>query len=292
MQNIQQKPQQQLNTRDNFKIYGANYQAIFAIVRKRWQILVRYPLNLTFWLFAPILWLLPTLIFGTILIGSRYSDRLGDMAGTTDVWVFTGIGLAYLNFLFMTMWTTAYAIREEEFQGTLESIYVTPPSKTIVVISNGIYAVTYGGFTLLAQMIVLMVLYGGVNTLQVVYAIGFVFTSLMLIQGISVCLSALVLTFKQGWRIGFTFQVLLGIITPSTFPIYILPEPLYTISKYSPFTIGVNGFREVLLFNPGFQHLLGMLKMLLWALGIFLCSIKFYSFQEKRLMVKGSLGKY
>ncbi|MHA2171598.1 MAG: ABC transporter permease [Candidatus Kariarchaeaceae archaeon] len=292
MQNLQQKPQQQLNTQENFNIYGANYQAIFAIVRKRWQILVRYPLNLTFWLFAPILWLLPTLIFGTILIGSRYSDRLGEMAGTTDVWVFTGVGLAYLNFLFMTMWTTAYAIRDEEFQGTLESMYVTPPSKAVVVLSNGVYAVTYGGFTLLAQMIVLMALHGGVDTLQMMYATGFAIVSLMLIQGISVCLSALVLTFKQGWRIVFTFQVLLGIITPSTFPIDILPEPLYTMSKYSPFTIGVNGFREVLLFNPNNGHLLGMLKMILWALILFLCSVKFYSFQEKNLMRKGSLGKY
>jgi ABC-type polysaccharide/polyol phosphate export permease len=124
------------------------------------------------------------------------------------------------------------------------------------------------------------------------YATGFAIVSLMLIQGISVCLSALVLTFKQGWRIVFTFQVLLGIITPSTFPIDILPEPLYTMSKYSPFTIGVNGFREVLLFNPNNGHLLGMLKMILWALILFLCSVKFYSFQEKNLMRKGSLGKY
>ncbi|MHA2253349.1 MAG: hypothetical protein ACXAD7_23505, partial [Candidatus Kariarchaeaceae archaeon] len=87
VKNLHYTKQTLIDTKDNFRVHGANYRAVFAIIRKRWQILRRYPLNLVFWLFAPVLWLLPTLIFGTILVGDRYSDNLERMTGIADIWV-------------------------------------------------------------------------------------------------------------------------------------------------------------------------------------------------------------
>jgi ABC-2 type transport system permease protein len=214
------------------------------------------------------------------------------MTGIADIWVYTGIGLAYLNFLFGTMWTTAYGWRDEEFLGTLESIYVTPPSKTTVTLANSLYSLTYGGLTFFCQMLVLIFLFGRVSIIQLMYAFGFAMASVLMIQGISILLSILVLTFKQGWRIVFTFQVLLGIITPSTFPLEALPDYLQRISRLSPFTLGVEGFRNSLLFDPGGQLLIDIGLLVFWSLLLGIVGIRIYNYQEKRLMLKGSLGKY
>ncbi len=190
------------------------------------------------------------------------------------------------------MWTTAYAIRDEEFLGTLESIYVTPPSKSVMIISNGLYSLTYGGLTLILQMTVLLILIGRVSFIQLGFAIGFAIASILMIQGISILLSSLVLTFKQGWRIVFTFQVLLGIITPSTFPLVVLPENLQRIARLSPFTIGVEGFRNSLLFGASIKLLWDMIVLIVWSIILAIIGIRIYNYQEKRLMSKGSLGKY
>lgn len=272
--------------------FKSNYYTIWAVLKKWWIINLRYPVSFVFWLVAPILILLPTVIFGTILAGSRYSERLYQLTGTNDIWLFAGLGLAYIRFLYATMWTTAYAIREEEFHGTLESIYVSPPSRVALIIGSSIYALTNNGMTLIVQVIFLMILLGKVTILQIIVASGYVIASIFMIQGLSVMLSALVLRFKQGWRIVFTFEVLLDAITPTSFPLIILPLFLKSISMYAPFTIGVIGFRNALLFGLNNTSWYGIVYLFLYSILLGVIGLFIYHTQDRYLRFKGSLGKY
>jgi ABC-2 type transport system permease protein len=231
-------------------------------------------------------------IFGTILVGSRYSSNLEQLAGTNDIWLFTGLGLAYLRFLFGTMWTAAYAIREEEFHGTLESIYLTPPSKLSIIAGTTLFALTNNGMTLIVQIIFLMWLLGSVDVSQIIMATLFIVLSVLMIQGLAVLLSSMVLRFKQGWRIVFTVEVLISTITPSAFPLAVLPNWLREISLLSPFTIGVIGFRDSLLFgvHPGLW--IDLIKLFIYFIIFGVIGHQMFIREDRKLRQKGTLGKY
>lgn len=270
----------------------ANLWTLYVIMRKRWEIALRYPFSFVFWFFAPFLFLIPMIIFGTVLVGSRYSSHLESLTGTSDIWVYTGIGLTFLNFLFSLMWATAFGMREEEFLGTLESLYVTPPSKEAIVLSNGLYGLTYNGVSLVVQTTVLLWLYGGVDLDQILVALIIIMCAILMIQGISMILAIIVLTIKQGWRIVFTIQVILTLFTPASFPIEVLPHWMQSLAIHSPFTIAVEGFRDTLLFGVDESIVGDLLILILWAIGLFIIGVKIFYYQEKRLLKKGSLGKY
>ncbi len=280
---------------ENFKpprsVFRSNYQTVLSVTNKLWLVALQYRLSLVFWLIAPILMLLPTVIFGTILVGSRYSDNLLTLTGTADIWLFTGLGLAYLRFVFGTMWTAAFAIREEEFYGTLEAVYVTPPSKLSLVAGTTLYALTNNALTLVVQVIFLLMLLGKTSIEQILVASLVAVSSVLMIQGLAVMLSAVVLRYKQGWRIVFTIEVLISAITPSAFPIGVLPDTLRAISLWSPFTIGVIAFRDVLLFND-LDQWLAVMELLGFALLFFVMGWGFFNHQDRLLRMRGSLGKY
>ncbi len=280
---------------ENFKpprsVFRSNYQTVLSVTNKLWLVALQYRLSLVFWLIAPILMLLPTVIFGTILVGSRYSDNLLTLTGTADIWLFTGLGLAYLRFVFGTMWTAAFAIREEEFYGTLEAVYVTPPSKLSLVAGTTLYALTNNALTLVVQVIFLLMLLGKTSIEQILVASLVAVSSVLMIQGLAVMLSAVVLRYKQGWRIVFTIEVLISAITPSAFPIGVLPDTLRAISLWSPFTIGVIAFRDVLLFND-LDQWLAVVELLGFALLFFIMGWGFFNHQDRLLRTRGSLGKY
>jgi ABC-2 type transport system permease protein len=272
--------------------FRANFNAILAVTHKWWLISLQYKISFIFWLIAPILILLPTVIFGTILVGSRYSTNLEQLTGTADIWLFTGLGLAYLRFLFGTMWTSAYAIREEEFHGTLESIYLTPPSKLSIIAGTTLFALTNNGMTLIVQVIFLVWLLGTVKLDQILMAVLFIFSSVLMIQGLAVLLSAMVLRFKQGWRIVFTIEVLISTITPSAFPLAVLPYWLREISLLSPFTIGVIGFRDSLLFGVHSGLWIELVKLYAYFIIFAVLGHKIFISEDRRLRFKGTLGKY
>jgi ABC-2 type transport system permease protein len=197
-----------------------------------------------------------------------------------------------MNFMFSINWTTAYAIREEEFLGTLESIYVTPPKKAVLVLSHAVYALTYSGLSLLVQVVFVIYLMGGVPLVNVLLASGYIILAVFMVQGLSMILAAFVLTFKQGWRIVFTLQVAISLFTPAQFPLSTLPDWMYRIAVHSPFTTSTQGFRDAMLFGTRVSWLSDFAYMIFWGLALFYIGLRIYARQDQVLRSKGRLGKY
>ena len=141
-------------------------RAAWAIAEKRWRIELRYPLSLLYFSVAPILWLLPQLIYGSALIGGRFSDELQALTGTNDVWVYTSLGLVFNMFVAITLWSTAYGIRREEWTGTFEIMYITPISRFTIIFGNALKSIMHNGFGLAIQMGIIIYWYWGLFKLN------------------------------------------------------------------------------------------------------------------------------
>ena len=195
---MEQINQQQKHRR--WKYFTGELRAAWALAEKRWRIDFRYPMSLLYFSVAPILWLLPQLIYGSAIIGGRFSSELQALAGTNDVWVYSSLGLVFNMFVGVTLWGTAYGIRREEWTGTFENIYVTPISRVTMIFGNAIKTIMQNGIGLLMQLGIIIYWYWGLfDVLSLFIALLFLLVSILLIQGMAMILSGFVLWQKQGY---------------------------------------------------------------------------------------------
>ncbi len=268
------------------------WRAIRATIRKRWQISLRYPLSFIFWTLSPILFLLPMLIYSSFIAGGRYSENLRELAGTADVWLFVGIGLVTMRFVLAIMWESTYSIREEEFLGTIEAVYVAPISRFSMILGNTLFSAQRASFVLAIQLLAVWVIFPEVTVVGIFCALGYAIIAIVFVQGLAMILSGIVLTLKQGWKIIFTMEMLLGIITPAAFPLDILPQTIRSISIWSPFTIIIEGFRKSILEGMPPHILRDITYLTITSMGIYLIGLFSFYRMERSLRERGLIGKY
>jgi len=268
-------------------------RAAWAISEKRWRISFRYPMDLLYFLVAPILWLLPQLIYGSTLLGGRYSESLEVLTGTNDAWVFTSLGLVFNMFVAITLWSTAYGIRREEWTGTFEIMYVSPISRLTMIFGNALKSMMHLGFGLFIQLGIIIYWYWGLFTFRdLIVALLFLLVSIVLIQGMAMILSGFVLWQKQGYRAVMLIQMIIEIITPVTYPIATMPTFLQYLSYGNPMTYGIEGFRNAIMFGTDWMTWLYLGILVVLSILLMIIGVKAFGTMEKLLRKKGTIGQY
>jgi ABC-2 type transport system permease protein len=264
-----------------------------AIYNKAWKIRKRYPLSLAFFAFAPLLWLLPHLIYGTAVTGGRYSAKLESLIGFGDVLVFTALGLVFIALFHTTMWGTAYSIRDEEFLGTLDNMYIAPISRFSIILGNSAFSISQAAVGCTLQMIIIGVWYkDSFNIGNLLLATVFMVLAIIMVQGVSMVLVSFVFWQKEGWRSILIVHSVLMFLTPIAFPIVVLPNYLQGIAKLNPLTFAIEGFRDAYLFGVSFE-VMRYLFILIIAVPILLAlGIIIFQITEKLLRKKALLGQY
>ncbi|MGC9779397.1 MAG: ABC transporter permease [Candidatus Heimdallarchaeota archaeon] len=265
----------------------------WALAEKRWRIEMRYPLSLLYFAVAPILWLLPQLIYGSALIGGRYSDTLESLTGTSDVWVYTSLGLVFNMFIAITLWSTAYGIRREEWTGTFEILYITPISRITIIFGNALKSLMHNSIGLFIQLGVIVYWYWGMFAWKdLVISLLFLLVCILLIQGLAMILSGFVLWQKQGYRAVMFIQVLMEIVTPVTYPIVTMPTYLQYLAYANPITYGIEGFRNAIMFGTNWLTFLYLGILLGLGIIVTIIGVKSFASMEKILRSKGTIGQY
>jgi ABC-2 type transport system permease protein len=264
-----------------------------AVFSKAWKIQKRYPLSLAFFAFAPLLWLLPHLIYGTAVTGGRYSAKLESLIGFGDVLVFTALGLVFIALFHTTMWGTAYSIREEEFLGTLENMYITPISRFSIIIGNSFFSISQAAIGCTIQMIIIGVWYRDSFSIgNLLLATVFVVLAIIMVQGVSLVLVSFVFWQKEGWRSILIVHSILMFLTPIAFPIVVLPNYLQGIASLNPLTFAIEGFRNAYLFGVSFEVMRYLIILAIAVPVIIIVGVIIFQLTEKVLRKKALLGQY
>ncbi|MHA1686736.1 MAG: ABC transporter permease [Candidatus Heimdallarchaeaceae archaeon] len=269
------------------------FNAASAVYIRAWKINKRYPVSLVFFTFAPILWLLPILFYGWAVSGDRYSEVLLNLTGTDDVLVYTALGVLFLAFFDWTLWGTAFSVREEEWLGTLESVYITPASKFAIVFGNSLFYISQSAIGSIIQLVIIILLMKNqISIFSILLASLFLITSIVFVQAIAIVLASAVLWFKQGYRIVMLLQVFFMIITPATFPIVVLPNVLRGFAIINPLTFAMEGFRSAILFGFSPQLTYYLLILAITIPITLFAGMLIFKKSERLLRKKALIGKY
>lgn len=275
---------------------SADIWAYTAAAIKEWRILRRYPatfLGILFWpLILPGVYVLQANGFsgGDPKALAAFASR----TGTMEVAGFLYIGGAIYMWLSLVLWGPGASLREEQMRGSLESLFLTPASRLVILFGPAPAYLLQALWMFLVIGIVLAVLFHlPLSGLIIVRALVTIAVGMPAFIGIGAIFATAVLRFKEiNGIVQFVrggFQIFCGM----TFPIVVLPGWGQAIARLLPPTYVIGDVRATLLSGAtlasrtsDFVILLGIgVAMSLVAAGVFASSERWY----RR---SGALGQY
>ena len=215
---------------------------------KEWRIELTYRVDFIRGMLEPLIFVFPYVLFAVALMGGRTSSVLEGLTGVSDGVTYTIIGYIFMGFLNTAVWGMGFALRKEQWYGTLESIFVMPVPRWVYVMGMALHSTVHQGIILFFQIAVVYVLFGVILNVQGILPV-LVFIALMLISliGLGLMVSGLALIFKEGWIVSEVLYSLITIVTPIAYPLAVLPPLLQKISVMMPTTYAITGIRHFLI---------------------------------------------
>lgn len=180
-------------------------------------------------------------------------DAIGTIGGRQPTYMeYVAVGIAVSSFMAVGLGRVYSVIRQEQLQGTLESLLLTPTAYTTIQMGSVVYDLVY--------VPVRTFIFLGLTTL--VFGTSFDWSGLLqvlvvllvfipFVWGLGVLAAAWTVTFKRGTGVIGVATTLITIGSGTYFPIDVLPSWAQSLFHYSPVTIALDASREALLGGAG-----------------------------------------
>jgi ABC-2 type transport system permease protein len=261
------------------------------MVRTQALIISRYPVNLAAGLLVSFGGVL-ALALAAQMFAPTESGAANLLAGV----MFYG----YLLYVFVSdsLWRIGYSVRQDQIQGTLEGLYLTPAKKFAHLVSRVVplLALTATGAALALVAVNLIV--GGLPAANIPLAAGIFAASLSGTFGLGFCFAAYSLVAGDSAEsTGNLIEFALIALCAMFFPFSVLPGPAQAVSRLIPLSYCVDAFRSTLLgFPPGFPELapleIELIVVAVYALVTPILGYALFRAVERRLRENGRLGQY
>ena len=168
-------------------------------------------------------------------------------------------GMAMLNYFLVGFSALANAIRQEQMQGTLESVLLTPINVPTVIVSSSAWSYVEATFN--SFLYLFSVGFSSMFNIKAVFCSRLVF--LILTTLVFACIGILSASFTMVFKRGDPFAILLGAGTAFFSGVFFPKEMLQeafgetggkALSYINPSTHGLDGIRGVLIQGKGFTE--------------------------------------
>ena len=266
---------------------------VFAFVARDFRLFVSYRMQF-FLRIISVLAVVTTLFFISKIFSGFTDPRYSQWSNPLATWL---TGLAVLNYFMTGFSSLANSIRQEQMQGTLESVLLTPINLPTVIVASSAWDFLETTFFSFLYLFFGRVFFGvqfrGSFFLAVVF--------LLLTTVVLACLGILSASFAMVFKRGDPFGIFLGagsaLFSGVFFPTQLLKEyagsKLGNISAILPATHGLQGIRQVLIEGHTFSQVTQPLFVLLGFLVVLLpFSLWVFSRAVRRAKREGSLIQY
>ncbi|PWT91958.1 MAG: hypothetical protein C5B55_07170 [Blastocatellia bacterium] len=266
---------------------------IFAFVARDFRLFVSYRMQFFFRILS-VLTIVTTFFFISKIFAGFTDPRYAAWRDPLANWL---TGLAVLNYFMTGFSSLANSIRQEQMQGTLESVLLTPINLPTVIVASSAWdflETTFFSFLyLFFGRVFFNVHFRGSFFLAVVF--------LLLTTVVLACLGILSASFAMVFKRGDPFGIFLGagsaLFSGVFFPTQLLRDyagpKLGSVSLLFPATYGLDGIRQVLIQGRGFAEVTQPFFVLLTFLAVLLpFSLWVFGRAVRRAKREGSLVQY
>lgn len=242
--------------------------AFGAVVRKEWLVLWRYPVNLVVTLGMAVL--LPAAYvaqaYGFAGDSQQAVDAFTQRSGTPELAGFIYLGWAVFMWISMMLWGPGMMLREQQMQGSLEAVFLTPVSRFALLFGPAAAHMAPAVMVFAVVGLMLRFVFGvPISWGNLVGGLLVVAASVPVLFALGAIFAVSVLRFRDAEGISGAVQGLVTVLCGITYPIAVLPGWLQPISEALPPTQVLVALRAAVLQPVGSEGTLRRVLVLLLA---------------------------
>ncbi|HSM25551.1 MAG TPA: ABC transporter permease [Anaerolineaceae bacterium] len=273
--------------------WKSHLRAIWNIALKDWKVYWRYPLNAVSLIFQPIIWLTPIFFLGQAFSINGEAIGFAGYSGTSDYMSFIIIGAAISNFLSAVFWGMGYSMKEDMDAGVLESNWLTPTSRILMLVGRTLNNILVTTITSIGTVILAAFLFGFSISGNILPAVLTLIPVLLGLYGFGFAFASLVMIVREANTMVDIGNFLVDFFSGSRFPVNALPRWLLPISLSLPMTYGYDAIRGwILNTNTILPIKLEIGIILISMVVLIILGILSFNALERKVRIKGTLGQH
>jgi len=225
----------------------AQLRALYVIALKDWKVFWRYPLNAVSNIFQPIIWITPVYFMGKAFSTNGQALGFAAYSGTGDYMSFILLGTVLTNFILTVFWGMGYALKNDMDAGVLESNWLTPVPRLLILIGRTLSSLLVTTITSAIMLIIGAALFGFEPTGNTWAAFLTAIPMLIGLYGFGFAFAAVVLLMREANTLVDVSSFLVQGFSGTNFPVKSLPTWLIPIALILPLTYGLDAVRGWLL---------------------------------------------
>lgn len=273
--------------------WRSHLRATFAIARMDWRRYWRYPLSAVSSILQPLVWLTPAYFMGLAFSVDGKAHGFAGYSGTTDFMSFVLVGTALSQFISTVFWGMGYSLKEDMDAGVLESNWLTPLPRLLILVGRTLANMTITTITSVLMLVVASLLFGFHPTGDVLAAFLTTLPMLVGLYGFGFAFASLVLILRDANMLVDMSSFLVTMLSGGQFPVRALPRWLLPVALSIPLTYGFDAVRGWLLDTRtllpiGYE--IGLLVVFMFAM-LFVGAYVFRRL-ERSVRQRGTLGTH
>ena len=273
--------------------FWTQLRALFVIARKDWKVFWRYPLNAVSNVFQPIIWITPVYFMGKAFSIDGQALGFAAYSGTGDYMSFILVGTVLANFIETVFWGMGYALKQDMDAGVLESNWLTPVSRLLILVGRTFTSLLTTAITSLVMLVVAAALFGFNPTGDTFAAFLTAIPMLIGLYGFGFAFAALVLLMREANTLVDVSSFLVQGLSGTNFPVQSLPSWLIPIALALPLTYGLDAVRGFLLKTETILPLRVEIVLLIAFMFVMLWFGAWVFYRvERRVRTLGTLGQH
>jgi ABC-2 type transport system permease protein len=212
----------------------------------------------------------------------------------TSYLAFAAIGIAVGVFLQFALTRVAAALRQEQLQGTLESMLSTPTAPGTIQLGLVVFDLLYVPVRTVVFLGVMTVAFDlGFEASGVVPAVLVLVALTPFVWGLGVLGAAAILVFRKGAGIAALVGGLVALGSGAYVPVDLLPGWVQSAAEWNPIAVALDGMRSSLLAGADWGSTAGDLARILpFSLAALVAGIAGFRIALRHERVRGTLGIY
>ncbi len=273
--------------------FASNLRALYMIAAKDWKQYWRYPLNAFSQVMNPLIFLSPVYFLGQAFSVNGQAKGFEAYSGTSDYISFILLGTVLNNFIMTVFWGIGYALKNDMDAGVLESNWLMPISRPLLLVGRTLTSLLITTLTSLGMLLVAGFLFGFHPTGSAALALVPVLPMLIGLYGFGIAFGAIVLLMRDANTLVDMSSYLVGLFSGSQFPVQSLPGFLMPISLAIPLTYGFDAVRAILIKTQSIipvPYEIGLLFVFMVLMIWF--GLRVFASMELKVRTRGTLGQH
>jgi ABC-2 type transport system permease protein len=223
------------------------------------------------------------------------SGDLPSYGGSSTTYLeFVVVGVAVGVFVQFALTRVAAALRQEQLQGTLESMLATPTAPGTIQLGSVMFDLVYIPVRTVVFLAVMTAAFGlGFEASGVLPATLVLLAFIPFVWGLGVLSAAAILTVRRGAGVAAVAGGLLALLSGAYFPLSLLPSWLQELAEWNPIAIALDAMRSSLIAGADWATTAGDLAVLVpMSLGSLLVGLAAFRLALRHERARGTLGVY